>query len=65
MMVQYCSVVGVLLAGRWRCASSAVAAVRAWQPNGVAGVSGGVPLRRMLRQLVVNPWVLQCRVYTS
>jgi len=37
MMVKYCSVVGVLPAGRWRCVNRAVAAVRAWQPHGVAG----------------------------
>jgi hypothetical protein len=64
MMVKHCSVVGVLPAGRWRCVSRAVAAVRARQPNGVAGVSGDLTPRLGLRQLAVNPWAVQCQIYT-
>jgi hypothetical protein len=55
MMVKRCSVVGVLPAGLWRCVNRAVAAVRAWQPHGVAGVSGDLAPRLGLRQLGTNP----------
>ena len=65
MMEKHCSVVGVLPTGRWRCVNRAVAAVRARQPNGLAGVSGNPPPRLGLRQLAVNLLAAQSQIYTS
>ena len=65
MMVKHSSVVGVLPTSRWRSVRRVVAAVRAWQPNGVAGVSGDLTPRCVLRQLAGNPLSVQCQIDTT